>query len=228
MLISYEQSDRVIDDPRVKDVALTGSVAAGRSVAARAGQNLKKSTMALGGSEAFIVLDDADLDQVIPWAVWGRMFNAGQTCCPAKRFIVLDAVAHAFLARFKPALEALKPGDPMDEKTRLGPPSTEAALVQLLAMIDHLVAADGGNPDPTTTHGKRVTEAKAIQEKGWDYPKHLACWAYGAVVHGDVAGLEAHRRNLTDRLDWMGLVDAGAAAKLDRYSGYYGPYYNGQ
>ncbi|MDP3701138.1 MAG: NAD-dependent succinate-semialdehyde dehydrogenase [Hylemonella sp.] len=141
LLISHEQADRVIDDPRVKGVALTGSVGAGRSVAARAGQNLKKSTMELGGSDAFIVLDDADLDQVIPWAVWGRMYNVGQTCCAAKRFIVLDAVADEFLARFKAALQALKPGDPMDEQTTLGPLSTEGALLQLLARVDAAVKA---------------------------------------------------------------------------------------
>ena len=142
LLISYEQSDRVIDDPRVKGVALTGSVAAGRRVAARAGQNLKKSTMELGGSDAFIVLDDADLDKVIPWAVWGRMFNAGQTCCAAKRFIVLDSIADEFLARLQTALQALKPGDPMDPTTTQGPLSTEAALVQLLAQLD--AAVKGG------------------------------------------------------------------------------------
>lgn len=141
LLTSYEQSDRVIDDPRVRGVALTGSVEAGRSVAARAGQNLKKSTMELGGSDAFIVLDDADLDQVIPWAVWGRMYNAGQNCRAAKRFIVHGAVADKFLARFTAALEALKPGDPMDEKTTLGPLSTEAALLKLLAQVDAAVKA---------------------------------------------------------------------------------------
>jgi len=140
--ISYEQSDLVIDDPRVKGVALTGSLVAGRRVAARAGQNLKKATMELGGSDVFIVLDDADLDKTIPWAVWGRMYNAGQTCCAAKRFIVLDAVADSFLARFTTALEALRPGDPMDEQTTLGPLSTEAALVQLLAQVD--AAVKGG------------------------------------------------------------------------------------
>jgi multimeric flavodoxin WrbA len=96
----------------------------------------------------------------------------------------------------------------------------------LKLMIDRLVCADGGNPDPTTTHGKRVAEAKAIEEKGWDYPKHLAGRAYGVVVHGDVAGVEVHRRNLVDWLDWMGLVDAGAGARLDRYIGYFEPYYN--
>lgn len=142
LLVSYDQSDRIIDDPRIKGVALTGSVDAGRRVAARAGQNLKKSTMELGGSDAFIVLDDADLDKVLPWAVWGRMYNAGQTCCAAKRFIVLDAVADAFLARFTAALEALAPGDPMDATTTLGPLSTEAALVQLVAHVD--AAVKGG------------------------------------------------------------------------------------
>ncbi len=142
LLISYTQCDQVIDDPRIKGVALTGSLGAGRAVAARAGQNLKKSTMELGGSDAFIVLEDADLEKAIPWAVWGRMYNAGQTCCAAKRFIVMDAVADDFLARFKNALQALKPGDPMDTATTLGPVSTEAALVQLLKQVD--AAVKGG------------------------------------------------------------------------------------
>ena len=96
----------------------------------------------------------------------------------------------------------------------------------LKLMIDRMVCADGGNPDPTTTHGKHVAEAKRIEEQGWDFPKHVAGRAYGVVVHGDVAGVEAHRRNLTDWLEWMGLIDAGAAAKLDRYIGYYEPYFN--
>ena len=96
----------------------------------------------------------------------------------------------------------------------------------LKLMIDRMVSADGGNPDPTTTHGKHVAEAKRIEQEGWDYPKHVAGRAYGVVVHGDVAGVETHRRNLTDWLEWMGLIDAGAAAKLDRYIGYYEPYYN--
>lgn len=96
----------------------------------------------------------------------------------------------------------------------------------LKLMIDRLVCADGGNPDPTTTHGKKAAEAKALEAKGWDYPKHVAGRTYGVIVHGDVAGVEAHRRNLTDWLDWMGLIDAGGAARLDRYIGYFEPYYN--
>jgi multimeric flavodoxin WrbA len=94
----------------------------------------------------------------------------------------------------------------------------------LKLMIDRLVCADGGNPDVTSTHGKKAEEAKALEAGGWDYPKHLAGRAYGVVVHGDVAGYEDQRRNLCDWLDWMGLVDAGALARLDRAIGYYEPY----
>ena len=140
LLISHDQANRVVDDPRIKGVALTGSVAAGRSLAARAGQNLKPSSMELGGSDAFIVLEDADLEHTIKWAVWGRMYNDGQTCCAAKRFIVVESMADAFLAKFKAALAALEPGDPLDEKTTLGPLSTEGALVQLLEQVETAVA----------------------------------------------------------------------------------------
>jgi succinate-semialdehyde dehydrogenase/glutarate-semialdehyde dehydrogenase len=156
LLISHEQSDKVIDDPRIKGVALTGSVAAGRSISARAGTNLKVSSMELGGSDAFIVLEDADLEKAIPWAVWGRMYNAGQTCCASKRFIVVDEIADKFLDKFKTALEALQPGDPMDEKTTHGPLSTESALEQLLKQVDSAVK-----------HGaKVVTGGKRLERPG--------------------------------------------------------------
>jgi multimeric flavodoxin WrbA len=94
----------------------------------------------------------------------------------------------------------------------------------LKLMIDRLVCADGGNPDPTRTGGKDPEKAKALELQGWDYPKHLAGRAYGLVVHGDVAGVDGVRRALADWLDWMGLVDAGALARLDRYIGYWAPY----
>lgn len=140
LLISHEQSNTVIDDPRIKGVALTGSTAAGRSIAARAGQNLKPSSMELGGSDAFIVLEDADLDHTVKWAVWGRMYNDGQTCCAAKRFIVVESVADRFLAKFQAALTALVPGNPKDEATTLGPLSTESAAVDLMKQVDVAVA----------------------------------------------------------------------------------------
>lgn len=141
LLISYAQVDRVIDDPRIKGVALTGSVEAGKRVAARAGQNLKKSTMELGGSDAFIVLDDADLEKTVQWAVWAKMNNTGQCCVAAKRFILVDTIAKPFLKQFRAALSALKPGDPMDPATTLGPLSTESALKTLLDQVQRAVAA---------------------------------------------------------------------------------------
>jgi len=94
----------------------------------------------------------------------------------------------------------------------------------LKLMIDRLVCADGGNPDPTSTHGKNAKKAKAVELKGWDYPKHLAGRAYGLVVHGDVAGVEEVRHALSDWLDWMGLIEAGSKGRLDRFVGYYKPY----
>ena len=94
----------------------------------------------------------------------------------------------------------------------------------LKLMIDRLVCADGGNPDPTSTQGKHPDKAKAIEMAGWPYPKHLAGRAYGVVVHGDVAGIEGVRRALSDWLEWMGFIDAGTQSRLDRYIGYYEPY----
>jgi multimeric flavodoxin WrbA len=94
----------------------------------------------------------------------------------------------------------------------------------LKLMIDRLVCADGGNPDPSSTHGKDAEKAKEMELAGWDYPKHLAGRAFGLVVHGDVAGIEGTRRSLTDWLNWMGLVDSGSFGTLDRFIGYYESY----
>ena len=160
LLITHDQSERLVDDPRIKGVALTGSVAAGRSIAARAGQNLKLSSMELGGSDAFIVLEDADLEHTIKWAVWGKMYNTGQTCCAAKRFIVVEALADKFLAKFQAALAALKPGDPMDEKTTLGPLSTESALVDLVKQVEGAISKGA----KVVMGGKRIDRAGSFME----------------------------------------------------------------
>ena len=160
LLISHDQSDAVVDDPRIKGVALTGSVAAGQSIAARAGKNLKVSSMELGGSDAFIVLDDADLEHTVKWAVWGRMYNTGQTCCAAKRFIVVEELADKFLDKFQTALGALKAGDPMDEKTTLGPLSTESALTDLLEQVKKAVAKGA----TVVMGGKRIDRPGSYME----------------------------------------------------------------
>ena len=94
----------------------------------------------------------------------------------------------------------------------------------LKLMIDRLVCADGGNPDPTTTHGKKPDEAKALELRGWPYPRHLSGRAFGVFVHGDAAGAEGLRRALSDWLCDMDLVPAGPHASVDRYIGYYEPY----
>lgn len=140
LFISHNQVNRVIDDPRIKGVALTGGIDAARGIAARAGRNLKKSTMELGGNDAFIVLDDADLDRTVRWAVWAKMNNTGQCCIAGKRFIVVEALADRFLGKFRAALAALVPGNPLLPSTTLGPLSTEAALLQLLTQVRRAVA----------------------------------------------------------------------------------------
>ena len=94
----------------------------------------------------------------------------------------------------------------------------------LKLMIDRLVCADGGNPDPTTTRGKNPQLAKAIELEGWDYPQHLAGRAFGLVVHGDTEGTQVLKHMLTDWLRGMGLVDAGDLSSIERYIGYYAPY----
>ena len=121
LMIPSSQVAGVIQDPRVQAVTLTGSEPAGRQVAATAAAQIKKSLLELGGSDAFIVLEDADLDLAVEQAVLSRFLNTGQSCIAAKRFIVVEAVAEVFVGRLKAAVEALRIGDPMDDATRLGP-----------------------------------------------------------------------------------------------------------
>jgi succinate-semialdehyde dehydrogenase/glutarate-semialdehyde dehydrogenase len=160
LLISHDQVLAVIDDPRIRGVALTGGVAAARGVAERAGKNVKKSTMELGGSDAFIVLEDADLDKTIDWAVWAKMNNMGQCCIAGKRFIVVEALADRFLAKFKAAMEALEAGDPMDKSTTLGPLSTEGALVNLVKQVDEAIARGA----TLVLGGKRIDRPGAFMQ----------------------------------------------------------------
>ena len=121
LMIDASRVAEVIADPRVHAVTLTGSEPAGREVAACAGRNLKKSVLELGGSDAFVVLEDADLELTVAGAVASRFLNAGQSCIAAKRFIVVEAVADEFLQRFSAAVSALRGGNPADEETTLAP-----------------------------------------------------------------------------------------------------------
>ncbi len=139
VFITNEQSAAVIADARIKGVALTGSERAGEAVASEAGKALKKSTMELGGSDAFIVLDDADLDTAVKWGVWGRLNNTGQCCVAAKRFILHEDIADIFLDRFQKEFNTLAPGDPMDPKTTLGPLCTKGALDLVQKQIEDAI-----------------------------------------------------------------------------------------
>jgi len=135
LFLSNDQAGALIDDPRIKAITLTGSERAGEALASRAGKNLKKSTMELGGSDAFIVLDDADLDHTVAMALLGRFENNGQTCVASKRFIVVESMLDKFLPRFVAAAKTLKLGNPLDETVTLGPLSSDAALQLILQQI---------------------------------------------------------------------------------------------
>ena len=140
LLIEVEQVPAILDDPRVKAVTLTGSDRAGRDVASRAGRALKKSVLELGGSDPFIVTPTADLTQAVATAVKSRLFNSGQSCIAAKRFIVIDAVADEFLRRFTEAMGAVKVGDPLDPSTELGPLARADLVQSLTAQVNDAVA----------------------------------------------------------------------------------------
>ena len=135
-----DQIETIINDPRVQGVALTGSEGAGALVAAQAGRALKKSTMELGGSDAFIVLDDADLDKAVKWAVFGRHWNGGQVCCSSKRIIVHESVHDEFIRRYTEGVAQLKAGDPLEASTTLAPLSSQQAADDVRRWIDEAVA----------------------------------------------------------------------------------------
>ncbi len=155
--IDNTMAARVIADPRVKAVTLTGSERAGSAVASTAGKHLKKCVMELGGSDPFLVLDDADLEVTIPAAVASRFGNAGQTCIAAKRFIVTPGIADAFVARFVEATAKLAIGDPALDATTLAPMARADLRDEVHDQVQRSVAAGatlllGGVPGQGALH----------------------------------------------------------------------------
>ena len=138
---THDQVSRILADHRVRGLALTGSEGAGARLAAEAGQALKKCTMELGGADAFIVLEDADLEKTVKWAVFGRHWNAGQVCVSSKRMIVVDAVYDQFIKQYREGVAKLKMGDPMDPATTLAPLSSQKAADDLKKQVEGAVAA---------------------------------------------------------------------------------------
>ncbi|WP_334329108.1 NAD-dependent succinate-semialdehyde dehydrogenase [Companilactobacillus sp. HBUAS59699] len=141
LFLSYDQVSEIIADDRIQGVALTGSERGGQSVNRVAGENLKKSTMELGGTDAFIVLSDADIDQVMSVAAKARIYNAGQVCTSSKRFIVADNLYDEFVERLTKQFSEFKPGDPMDPKTTLAPMSSARAKDKLTEQVNEAIKA---------------------------------------------------------------------------------------
>ncbi|CAM2771379.1 NAD-dependent succinate-semialdehyde dehydrogenase [Levilactobacillus brevis] len=140
LFLSYDQIGDIIADPRVQGVALTGSKRGGQAVAKTAGENLKKNSMELGGSDAFIVLADADIDEAVNLAWRVRLYNAGQVCTSSKRFIVADSLYDQFVAALKEKFQAMVPGDPMDDQTTLAPMNSKRAKEKLQDQVDRAIA----------------------------------------------------------------------------------------
>ena len=185
LLIEVEAVRRIVEDPRVKGVTLTGSVRAGRDVAAIAGAAIKKTVLELGGSDAFIVMPSADLDQAVKTAVTARTINNGQSCIAAKRFILHEKIADEFTQRFVTAMESLRVGDPMNNDTDIGPISRD----DLLAKLDEQVKKS------VKMGAKVLTGAKILKRPGYfyaptvltDIPKGAP--AYDEELFGPVAAL---------------------------------------
>jgi succinate-semialdehyde dehydrogenase/glutarate-semialdehyde dehydrogenase len=137
---THAQAERIIADPRVCGVTLTGSEAAGAGVAAQAGRYVKKSVLELGGSDAMIVLADADLDQAVQGALLGRLSASGQACIADKRMIIADTLYDEFVTKLTTATQSLHPGDPMDPNTTLAPVSSQAAADTVKEQIREAVA----------------------------------------------------------------------------------------
>jgi succinate-semialdehyde dehydrogenase / glutarate-semialdehyde dehydrogenase len=131
LLIGSDKVDGILNDPRVVAATLTGSEGAGVQVGMGAAKRIKKTVLELGGSDPFVIMPSANLDEVVPIAVKARISNNGQSCIAAKRFIVHEKIAEEFERRFVGAMEALQIGDPFDEKTELGPIATEAARTDI-------------------------------------------------------------------------------------------------
>ncbi len=185
LLIGSDQVHRIIDNPRIRAVTLTGSEPAGRQVAAQAGRDIKKTVLELGGSDPFVVMTSANLAAAAETAVKARTINNGQSCIAAKRFIVADKIARDFERRFVERMLALKVGDPMDEATDVGPLATPQILEDLDQQVQKSVAAGAR----VLAGGKRLDRPGNFYTPTVlaDIPEHSP--AYREELFGPVAAL---------------------------------------
>lgn len=160
LFIGGDKIGKLAEDDRIKGLSLTGSEKAGASLAEAAGKNLKKSVLELGGSDPFIVLEDADLDHAVSQAFDGRMKNMGQSCTAAKRMIVVESIAEEFLEKLTKKMSGLKVGDPAYESTEVGPLSSEGAAKQLAEQVEETIKAGA----KAVIGGKRLNREGAFME----------------------------------------------------------------
>ncbi|MGP6086316.1 NAD-dependent succinate-semialdehyde dehydrogenase [Antarctobacter jejuensis] len=135
LMIDHDLSDKIIENPRIRGVTMTGSDDAGRHIGAKAAAALKKTVLELGSNDAYLVFGDADIEMAVKYSVQGRLYNNGQTCVNAKRFIVSDSVYDAFVSAFVDAMSNVALGDPRDENTELGPLSSQAQLEKVVEQV---------------------------------------------------------------------------------------------
>jgi succinate-semialdehyde dehydrogenase/glutarate-semialdehyde dehydrogenase len=140
ILIDHDVSDKLIEHPLVRGVTMTGSDGAGRHIGSVAAKSLKKSVLELGSNDAYLVLEDADLDVAVKFSVMGRLYNNGETCVAAKRFIVTDKVYDAFVDAYVAQMKDIKMGDPTDEQNQLGPLSSQDQFDTVKGQVDQSVA----------------------------------------------------------------------------------------
>ena len=185
LLIEPDQVEKVIVDPRVKAVTLTGSEKAGSAVASTAAREIKKSVLELGGSDAFIVMPSADFENALSTAVKARIINTGQSCIAAKRFMIADQIYDKFLNQFVARMRALKVGDPMDPATDTGPLATEQILRGVYDQVQKTIAAGA----KLLTGGNRIHGPGFFYEPTVlvDVPKESP--AYREEVFGPVAAI---------------------------------------
>lgn len=177
LLIGSDKVAGVIEDRRVRAATLTGSDKAGRAVASKAGEMLKKTVLELGGSDPFVVLEDADLDAAAEWGVKARFQNAGQSCIAAKRFILVDSIADAFMEKFVAHVDALDPGDPSDGNTSLAPMARAGLRDDLHEQVQD--ALDKG--------AKAVRGCKPLEGEGFD----AGYWYEASVLEGVTDSMRA-------------------------------------
>ena len=191
LIINHDVSDKIIEHKLVRGVTLTGSAEAGKIIAKKAGESLKKTVLELGSNDAYLVLEDADIDLAVKTCIKGRIYNNGETCVAAKRFIVVESVYDKFKNGFVKGMEEINYGDPTDENSKMGPMAREDLREKLHNQVEESI--ENG--------AKVLCGGKIPNEKGYFYPSTVlenvkpGQPAYDDELFGPVASLIKAKNN---------------------------------